>query len=73
MVLVEFVFFIPGFFSHTKRALGQIPELPPGYDIPMLQALALWAAALIVVVSALADLVLVLLDPRVRATGRPVG
>jgi ABC-type dipeptide/oligopeptide/nickel transport system permease component len=41
MVLVEFVFFVPGFFGQTKRALGQIPELPPGYDIPMLQALAL--------------------------------
>ena len=73
MVLVEFVFFVPGFFAQTKRALGQIPELPPGYDIPMLQALALWAAVLIVVVSALADLALVLLDPRVRASGRPVG
>jgi peptide/nickel transport system permease protein len=73
MVLVEFVFFVPGFFGQTKRALGQIPELPPGYDIPMLQGLALWAAAMIVVVSALADLVLVLLDPRVRASGRPVG
>jgi len=73
MVLVEFVFFVPGFFGQTKRALGQIPELPPGYDIPMLQALALWAAALIVVVSALADLVLMLIDPRVRASGRPVG
>jgi peptide/nickel transport system permease protein len=73
MVLVEFVFFVPGFFAQTKRALGQIPELPPGYDIPMLQALALWAAVLIVVVSALADLALALLDPRVRASGRPVG
>jgi peptide/nickel transport system permease protein len=73
MVLVEYVFFIPGFFGQTKRALGQIPELPPGFDIPMLQGLALWAAVLIVVVSALADLVLVMLDPRVRATGRPVG
>ena len=73
MMLVEFVFFVPGFFAHTKRALGQIKELPPVYDIPMLQALALWAAVLIVVVSALADLALVLLDPRVRATGRPVG
>jgi len=41
MVLVEFVFFVPGFFGQTKRALGQIPERPPGYDIPMLQALAL--------------------------------
>jgi peptide/nickel transport system permease protein len=72
-VLVEFVFFVPGFFGQTKRALGQIPELPPGYDIPMLQALALWAAVIIVVVSALADVALVTLDPRVRATGRPVG
>ena len=73
MVLVEFEFFVPGFFGQTKRALGQIPELPPGYDIPMLQGLALWAAVLIVVVSALADVVLIMLDPRVRATGRPVG
>ena len=73
MVLVEFVFFVPGFFGQTKRALGQIPELPPGFDIPMLQGLALWAAVLIVVVSALADVVLVMLDPRVRAGGRPVG
>jgi ABC-type dipeptide/oligopeptide/nickel transport system permease component len=39
----------------------------------MLQALALWAAVLIVAVSALSDVVLVLLDPRVRASGRPVG
>ena len=39
----------------------------------MVQALALWTALLIVVVSALADVVLVMLDPRVRSTGRPVG
>jgi peptide/nickel transport system permease protein len=73
MVLIEFVFFVPGFFAQTKRALGQLPELPPGFDIPLLQGLALWAAVLIVVVSALADVVLVMLDPRVRATARPVG
>ena len=73
MVLIEFVFFVPGFFGQMKRALGQIPELPPGFDIPMLQGLALWAAVLIVTVSALADVALVMLDPRVRATGRPVG
>jgi peptide/nickel transport system permease protein len=72
MVLVEYVFFVPGFFGQTKRALGQVPELPPGFDIPMLQGLALWAAVLIVVVSALADVVLIILDPRVRATARPV-
>jgi peptide/nickel transport system permease protein len=73
MVLVEFVFFVPGFFGQTKRALGQIPELPPGIDVPMVQGLALWAAVLIVVVSALADVVLITLDPRVLASGRPVG
>ena len=77
MVLVEYVFFVPGFFGQTKRALGQVPELPPGLDIPMLQGLALWAAVLTVVVSALADVVTVMLDPRVRevnpARPRPVG
>jgi peptide/nickel transport system permease protein len=73
MVLVEYVFFVPGFFGQTKRALGQVPELPPGVDVPMVQALGLWAAVLVVVVSALADVVLVMLDPRVRATVKPVG
>jgi peptide/nickel transport system permease protein len=69
MMLVEYVFFVPGFFGQTKRALGQIPELPPGFDIPMIQGLALWAAVLIVAVSTLADIVLLLLDPRVRTSG----
>ena len=73
MVLVEFVFFVPGFFGQTKRAIGQIKELPPGYDIPMLEGLALWAAVLIVGISALADCALIMLDPRVRQSGRPVG
>ncbi len=44
MVLVEWVFALPGFFRHTKRALGQ--AVPPTIDIPPLQALALWAAVL---------------------------
>ena len=79
MVLVEFVFFIPGFLGLSRRAFGQaesslVPHEPLGHiDIPMVQALALWTALLIVLVSALADVVLVMLDPRVRATGRPVG
>ncbi len=79
MVLVEFVFFIPGFFGPSRRAFGQAPSAmrkhdPIGtIDIPMVQGLALWAALLIVLVSALADVVLVMLDPRVRSTGRPVG
>ena len=79
MVLVEFVFFIPGFLGLSRRAFGQaesalVPHEPLGHiDIPMVQALALWTALLIVLVSALADVVLAMLDPRVRSTGRPVG
>jgi len=79
MVLVEFVFFIPGFLGLSRRAFGQaessqVPHEPLGHiDIPMVQALALWTALLIVLVSALADVVLMMLDPRVRSTGRPVG
>jgi peptide/nickel transport system permease protein len=71
LVLVEWVFAIPGFFRHTKRALAQ--ATPPTIDVPTLQALALWAALLIVVMSAVADIALVKLDPRLRATGRPPG
>ncbi len=79
MVLVEFVFFIPGFLGLSRRAFGQAPSAlvanePIGHiDIVMVQALALWTALLIVLVSALADVALAVLDPRVRATGRPVG
>jgi peptide/nickel transport system permease protein len=79
MVLVEFVFFIPGFLGLSRRAFGQAPGTLVPYepigaiDIPMVQALALWTAVLILGVSALADVVLVMLDPRVRSTGRPVG
>jgi peptide/nickel transport system permease protein len=79
MVLVEFVFFIPGFLGLSRRAFGQapgtlVPTEPIGaIDIVMVQALALWTALLIVLVSALADVALAMLDPRVRSTGRPVG
>jgi peptide/nickel transport system permease protein len=79
MVLVEFVFFIPGFLGLSRRAFGQapgtlVPTEPIGaIDIPMVQALALWTALLIVAVSALADVALAVLDPRVRSAGRPVG
>jgi peptide/nickel transport system permease protein len=71
LVLVEWVFSIPGFFRHTKRALAQAE--PPTIDVPTLQALALWASVLIVVISALADIALVRIDPRLRATGKPPG
>jgi peptide/nickel transport system permease protein len=71
MVLVEWVFALPGFFRHTKRAIGQ--AVPVTIDIPSLQALAMWAAVLIVVLSLVADLVLVGVDPRLRAAGRAPG
>jgi peptide/nickel transport system permease protein len=70
MVLAEAVFSVPGFFVHIRRALGQTPGYPPSQDPPLLTALALWAAVMIVVVGILADLALVALDPRIRARGR---
>jgi peptide/nickel transport system permease protein len=79
MVLVEFVFSIPGFLSLSRRAFGQapgtlVPNEPVGHiDLVMVQALALWTALLIVLVSALADVALAMLDPRVRSAGQPVG
>jgi peptide/nickel transport system permease protein len=73
MVLIEYVFSVPGFFRHMKRALGQAPGWPPGIDIPTLQALALWAAVLIVALSLLADLAIGRLDPKVRSAGAALG
>jgi peptide/nickel transport system permease protein len=71
VVLVESVFSVPGFFRHTRRALGQTAGAT--LDIPTLQALALWAAVLTVLMSLACDLALVVLDPRLRAAGRPPG
>ena len=77
VVLVEYVFTLPGFFRHMRRALGQVPNWPPPkvppLDILTLQALALWAAVLIVAVGVLADLAIVRLDPRIRSSGNTVG
>jgi peptide/nickel transport system permease protein len=69
LVLVEWVFNVPGFFVNTKRAINQDPFFP-GLDVPMLQALALWAAVLICVMSILADVALAAIDPRVRLDAR---
>ena len=72
VVLVEWVFSIPGFFRHMRRALGQNYGAPEhSIDIPMLQGLAMWAAVLIVAVSLVADLAIARVDPRIRAGGRP--
>ena len=67
LVLVEWVFSVPGFFFNTKRALGKAD--PPVIDVPMLQAQAIWGAILIVMLGVLADLVVIRLDPRVRSRG----
>ncbi|HET8951026.1 MAG TPA: ABC transporter permease [Solirubrobacteraceae bacterium] len=77
VVLVEYVFAIPGFFRHIRRALGQVPNWPPPkvppIDVLTLQALALWAAVLIVALGLLADLAIMRLDPRIRTSGNTIG
>jgi peptide/nickel transport system permease protein len=70
MVLVERVLSVPGFFRFTWKALGNI-EPPPEFhtrDYPMLQALTLWGAILIIVSGLILDAVLRHLDPRIRAS-----
>jgi peptide/nickel transport system permease protein len=65
LVLVEIAFSVPGFFRYTWKALGHVdpPETP---DFPMLQALTVWSAILIVVLGLLADALLPRIDPRIR-------
>jgi peptide/nickel transport system permease protein len=72
VAIVEWCFSIPGTFAWTKRALGQDdPRIWPNEpDVPWLQALALWAAALIVVMVIISDVVLALVDPEVRSNNR---
>jgi peptide/nickel transport system permease protein len=74
IVLVEFVFALPGFFAHTWRALGKsrgyIPELGDPHDYPTLQAIAIWGAVLIVIVGIASDIAVTALDPRVRTAER---
>ena len=73
LILVEQIFSVPGFFTHTRRATGQVLNHggDPVVDYPMLQAISLWAAVLIVVLGIAVDLVLVRLGPRIRAGGLP--
>ena len=73
IVLVEVIFSVPGFFRHLRRALGQnVGGDDKVIDIPMIQAISIWAALLIVLVSLVADLAIARLDPRIRAGGRPM-
>jgi peptide/nickel transport system permease protein len=72
VVLVEVIFSVPGFFRHLRRSLGQnVGPADKIIDIPMVQAISIWAAVMIVAVSLLADLAIVRIDPRIRAGGRP--
>jgi peptide/nickel transport system permease protein len=73
LILVEQVFSVPGFFEHTQRASGHVLNHAgdPVIDYPMLQAISMWAAILIVLLGIAVDLVLVRLDPRLRDTGLP--
>ena len=73
-VLIENTLSVPGFFFRIKAAASHtepppIAHAPPPIDIPMLQGEALWVAALILVLTLIADLTLQVLDPRVRASG----
>lgn len=43
----------------------------PVIDYPMVQAISIWAALLIVVLGIAVNLVLVRLDPRIREAGLP--
>jgi peptide/nickel transport system permease protein len=69
IVFVEWVWNVPGFWFATRRALDQDPFFP-GIDVPMLKAISLWTAFVIVVLSVLADIALAAVDPRVREAGR---
>ena len=72
IVLVEVVFSLPGFFRHLRRALGQnVGGDDKVIDIPMIQAISIWAAVLIVALSLIGDLAIARLDPRIRSGGRP--
>ncbi len=70
VVLVEWVWNVPGFWFATRRAIDQDPFFP-GIDVPMLKALSLWTALVIVVLSIAVDLMLAAMDPRTRTAGLP--
>jgi hypothetical protein len=65
LILVECVFFLPGFLWFTKRATGNDPPRYIVPDVNTLAGVAIWSAVLIVTLSLLADVLAVILDPRV--------
>jgi peptide/nickel transport system permease protein len=69
MVLVERTLSVPGFFKYTWRAAGHAnPLREPVPDFPLLCALGLWAAVLLIVLGLVADGIVALFDPRVRTS-----
>jgi peptide/nickel transport system permease protein len=69
IVLVERVFSVPGFFRYTWRAIGHVEVRNIHQrDYPMIQALTLWGAVLIIVSGLILDAVLHRLDPRIGAS-----
>jgi peptide/nickel transport system permease protein len=63
VVLVEYVFSFPGIGAQLVDAVGN-------RDVPVVQALAVIIAAVYVVVNLIADLVTILVTPRLRTAGR---
>jgi peptide/nickel transport system permease protein len=63
VVVVEFVFTYPGIGSALVDAVGN-------RDVPVVQALALIIAAVYVVVNLGADIITILVTPRLRTAGR---
>jgi peptide/nickel transport system permease protein len=69
MVLVERTLSVPGFFKYTWRASGHAnPLREPVPDFPLLCALGLWGAVLLIVMALVADGIVALFDPRVRTS-----
>jgi peptide/nickel transport system permease protein len=66
LILVERTLSVPGFLRHTWKALWNT-EKPPVPDFPMLCALTVWGAVLIVILGLISDAILPWLDPRIRA------
>jgi peptide/nickel transport system permease protein len=73
LMLVEQVFGVPGFFKFLYQATGHVLNYrgDPVVDYVMIQAISIWAAALIVSLGIVVDLFLVRLDPRIRSSGLP--
>jgi peptide/nickel transport system permease protein len=74
MVLIERVFSVPGFFRYMWRAAGHanfsghVKSNPPVPDFPLLCALGLWTAVLLIVIGLAADWLMSLIDPHVRTS-----